>query len=549
MMSKIAWWIGALYYWFRLARRSKTIVPVIIWLSIIYGLAWLVFGDTATDIVFLLIRLGLQLALAVGFMVIQFVALFYFMAQSREILIRPGDPKAVTFSSYWGQPALVKMMKEWLYLLRDRGQFKEMGGRPISGILLSGPPGTGKTLLAKAMAGEGGVGFLGVEGSGFRAMFMGVDVMKVISFFKKARGLAKEYGAAIAYIDEIDAIGMSRSGVQGGGMMGMMGMGGGSGALTRLLYEMDGLGEISEWDTCQNITRNFLHLPPIDQGVLLVMGSTNRPDVLDPALVRPGRFDRTIQVDPPDRVGRREIIEGYLAMIKHRNVDVDSLVADTAWATPAKIASALLKDAVRIALFSGKEYVEQIDIEKSMLEQAMGIANPIGDMDQEQKNQIAYHEAGHAIAQYYLRPDERIVHLTITRRTQALGFMLPVSLVDIYTMPLETMVRDIMISLAGHVGTEVALGKAWTGASGDLVNVRGRIMQLATFGYFGAFLLGEAPSQEMREVIDHFLSDCLEKTKILLEKHRSELDALVVALLEKNDLSGLEVVKIIKESQ
>ncbi|MFM8367494.1 MAG: AAA family ATPase, partial [Chloroflexota bacterium] len=148
-------------------------------------------------------------------------------------VIRPGDPKQITFEDYKGQPNLLKMVRQWIYLLSDREQFQKMGGQFITGLLLYGEPGTGKTLLAKAMAGEAGIAFISIEGSGFRGMFWGVDVLRMIQFVGRARKLAREYGACIAYIDEIDAVGMSRGSVMGGGQMmgGMMGMGAGSGAL------------------------------------------------------------------------------------------------------------------------------------------------------------------------------------------------------------------------------------------------------------------------------------------------------------------------------
>jgi cell division protease FtsH len=210
-----------------------------------------------------------------------------------------------------GQPNLIKMVRQWISLLSDRGQFQKMGGQFINGLLLYGEPGTGKTLLAKAMAGEAGIAFISIEGSGFRAMFMGVDVLKMVRFISRARKLAREYGACIAYIDEIDAVGMSRGGVMGGqggmgmGMGGMMGMGAGSGALTRLLYEMDGINEMSRWE---KLRARWYQLrgkpaPPRDWHILF-MGSTNRPDVLDPAHSS-SRFDRTVVVNKPDR-RRRE---------------------------------------------------------------------------------------------------------------------------------------------------------------------------------------------------------------------------------------------------
>jgi len=549
MRAFLAKQIAYFVYLWRLFKRSRRLRSIAIWVVLFHVVGGIFLGPIIFQISFALISFGLRLAMMMLMMIVQFVALFWFMSQTKTIVVHPGDPKAISFKDYWGQEPLIKMMRQWLQLLKERGQFQKMGGRPISGILLSGPPGTGKTYLAKAMAGEGGVAFLGMESSSFRGMFWGMDTLKVISFFSKARALAKEYGACIAYLDEIDSIGMSRGGVQGGGqMMGPMGMMGSTGALTRLLYEMDGLGEVREWDICLDIARKFLGLPPVDQGYVLIMGATNRPDVLDPALLRPGRFDRHVTVDLPDKAGRRAIITGYLGKISHEDgIDIEALVSDTAWATPAKIASAVLKDAVRLAMFDNRDQVAQRDIEMSMMEQAMGLQNPISDLEPAQERQIAIHESGHAISQYYLRPDERIVHLTITRRTNALGFMLPVAENDIYAMPLDLIVADILVSLAGHVATEVVLGKYWTGAGGDLMAVRSRVLFLMSHGMFGSFPMDGAMGGKMQDAVDNFLSACIDKVRELLVLHRSEMDALITVLLERKDMSGKEVVEIIEK--
>ena len=194
----------------------------------------------------------------------------------------------------------MELVKQWISLLADRHDFVKMGGQYINGLMLTGEPGTGKTMLAKAMAGEAGIAFMSVEGSGFRGMFWGMDTLKMMGFVRKARKLAREYGACIAYIDEIDAVAMSRSGVQGsnqnmatGGMMGGMMM---NGALTRLLYEMDGIaepGRVEKWKAKIAAMRG--KPPPQRDWHVLFMGSTNRPDVLDPALLRPGRLIRSFK--------------------------------------------------------------------------------------------------------------------------------------------------------------------------------------------------------------------------------------------------------------
>jgi len=467
-----------------------------------------------------------------------------------------GDPKQVTFDDYKGQPNLIKMVRQWISLLSDRAQFQRMGGQFINGLLLYGEPGTGKTLLAKAMAGEAGIAFISIEGSGFQAMFWGVDVLKMIRFIGRARKLAREYGSCIAYIDEIDAVGASRGGVMGGqtGMMGgMMGMGAGRGALTRLLYEMDGINELSRWE---KLRARWYQLrgkpvPPRDWHILF-MGSTNRPDVLDPALTRPGRFDRTVVVNKPDRSGRREMVKYYVNKIKtDESVDIEAIVSDTSWATPARIMSAITKDAVRLALFDGRERVAQHDIELAFQEQAMGLENPIEEMQEDQRRQVAYHEAGHAIIQYYLRPDQRIVRVSIVRRSEALGYVLPVPNYDIYALPLRSFLADIMVSMAGHVATKIFLGEYWTGATSDFQQVRGRLWQLGHYGYFGPpleFQLqpGMSIGKEKTEVVEKFWRKLEEQTERILIEHSAEVHAVAQALLDRNDLTGKQCIEIIR---
>ena len=498
-----------------------------------------------------------QLAFAMFYMMIQFIGLFWFMSRSKVERIRPEDPKVITFDDYWGQPNLKRLVRQWLGLLADREAFVRMGGRYINGLLLYGEPGTGKTMLAKAMAGEAGVAFISIEGSGFRAMFWGVDVLKMIWFIRKARKLARRYGACIAYIDEIDAVGMSRGGVMGGGAMGMggMGMGGGTGSLTRLLYEMDGIGSNTWSEKLKSKFAQLLGLKkPVRNWHVLFMGSTNRPDVLDPALLRPGRFDQKIQVSLPDKAGRREIINGYLRSIRHDDtVDVEAIVGNTSRSTPAQIMAALTKDAVRIALFEGRDKISQRDIDRAFLQQWTGIENPIEEMDPQQRRQVAVHEAGHAVAQHYLLPDTRIAHLTIVARGATLGFMLHLDDVEIYAEPLRRIVCDIMVGMAGDIATKVVFGEAWTGAYGDYQQVRNAMYRLYLLGYFGPPV--EALSSDSNgmgmggvkdlKVLRDFWQDSERRVASLLRAHRDEVLRLADALLEKSDLSRAEVLAIL----
>jgi len=543
------------FLWAAAGKAGRFFFGILGWAAFNGLIYWAIINPVVLNAILIVLAFAFQILFAIGFAIIQFVAIFWFMARSRVEIIRPGDPKTITFDDYKGQPNLLKMVRQWISLLSDRTQFQKMGGQFINGLLLAGEPGTGKTLLAKAMAGEAGIAFISMEGSGFRAMFWGVDVLKMIRFISQARKLAKEYGACIAYIDEIDAVGMSRGGVMGGGMMGGMGgmMGGGTGALTRLLYEMDGVSELSRWEKLRARWYQWRKkpVPPRDWHILF-MGSTNRPDVLDPALTRPGRFDRTVVVNKPDRTGRREIVKYYLSKLQiDDSVDIEAIVSDTAWATPARIMSAITKDAVRLALFDNRDRVSQHDIELAFQEQAMGLENPVEEMQEDQRRQIAYHEAGHAVVQYHLRPDERIVRVSIIRRSEALGYVLPVPNYDIYSLPLRTFVADILVSMAGHVAVKLFLGEYWTGATGDFQNVRARLWQLAHYGYFGPPLdmqVSAGIGKDKTDVVEKFWRKLEEQTEKILSKHSAEVHAVAKALLEKNDLTGKACIEVIRSA-
>lgn len=495
-----------------------------------------------------------RLVLLLSFAILQFVAIFWFMARSKTEVIKPGEPRSLTFDDYKGQPQLLKLVRQWISLLSDRSKFQEMGGQFINGLLLYGPPGTGKTMLAKCMAGEAGVAFMSIEGSGFRAMFFGVDVLKMISFVAKARKLAREYGACIAFIDEIDAVGGSRGGVMGGqpavggGGMGMMG--GGTGALTRLLYEMDGVEQKTRFEKFQAwyYTKILNQPPPKRNWHVLFMGSTNRPDSLDPALVRPGRFDRMIAVEHPDRTGRRAIIEYYLSKIQHDDtVDVEAIVSDTPGYTPAQIMAAITKDAVRLAIFDHRMTVSQRDIDMAFQEQASGLENPIEELEDIQREQIAYHEAGHAVAIYHLFPDKRIVRATIVRRSGSLGHVRSVENVEKYARPLTEYVKQIMVSLSGDIATRIRFNEPWTGMAGgfgsDYSNVRALLYALGDSGYFGPPI--DNPMLIYKDEIRSFWDDSANKTERLLRTHWEEVDAIAQALIQRGDLSGKEVTQII----
>ncbi len=503
------------------------------------------------------------LAMLVG-IVAQFGLIFWFLSRPKAEIIRPGDDQTVTFDDYWGQPELVKLVKQWMSLLRDRKDFEKMGGKYISGLLLYGPPGTGKTMLAKAVAGESGMAFISALGTSFQGMFWGMDILMILRFTKWARDLAKKYGACVAYIDEIDAIGMARGGVQTGGrMVGLgMGMGYGSFGLTTLLSQMDGVNAPSRADKIKaKIWRLFgqRYIAKRNWHVMW-MGSTNRPDVLDPALTRSGRLDTKIHVAAPDRASRRQIVQGYLQKIKHDDtVDVEAIVADTNGMTPADISGAITKDAVRIAFFDGRRLVSQRDIDRAFMEQTVGQEMPIEEMEEEQRRVLAYHEASHAIAQYYVMPDQKIVRATIVQSSSgAKGYVMPIDTIDQHIEPVQRYVYDIIVSLAGRSGEKIYSGQIYNSVGGDYRNVQRKLWLLAMTGYFGPKMAmrygifgGESQMSAMAtdETLEQFWIKMEDATERLLRRHWREVTALAEELLIKKTLSGKEVVAVIEANQ
>lgn len=505
-----------------------------------------------------ILGVGVNFIFGFAFILIQFVGLFWFLSRTRIIESVPGEEGAVSFDDYYGSKHLVKLMREWTTLLTiDKSKLDAMGGRSLSGIMLIGPPGTGKTMLAQCLSTESHAAFIGMSGSDFQSMFFGIGVLKVRSMFSKARAMAKEWGACILFIDEVDSIASSRGAVvgdqnqptmggMGGGLFGGMG---GLGVLSRLLVEMDGVTEVPLRDRIQNRMLTWLGIEPIDPGVVLVMGSTNRPDVLDPAIMRPGRFDRKIEVTLPDRGDRRALFNGYLKKIKHDGkIDVDYLVRITPGVSQAFIASAVTKDSARLAIFDGRKNIRQADIELALQEITVGIPQPISELEARQREVLSFHEAGHAVAVYhYMRDVAHIGWASIVRRGSAMGYVQHVEVEDRYIIPLSRLKKGIMVSLAGHEAVKLAFGEPWTGAASDLNSVRRMIAVLIAHLEFGAlprdFDVLKAIDQKQ---IDRYMEDSMSKARAFLTAHRAELDAVAQALREKDELQGSEVIEIIE---
>ncbi len=560
----------------RLKRAAKSFVK---WF-IIFSLLTIVIifatgGDVQMNMVLTAMSTSFQiiatLVLGLFQIVLMYGFLLWFLGRPKLEIIRPGDDTSVTFADYWGQPELVKLVKQWMSLLRDRKDFEKMGGKYISGLLLYGPPGTGKTMLAKAIAGESGMAFVSAEGTGFQGTFVGTDVIKVLQFAGKARALARKYGACVAYIDEIDAIGASRGGVRGGvgGMGGMSGggmMGMGTFGLSTLLSQMDGMNSLSR---NEKIARYFHRLVgrkyvPKRNWHVMWMGSTNRPEALDPALVRSGRLDTKIAVEAPDRASRRLIIQGYLGRIQHDDsIDLEAIVADTNSKTPADIAAAITKDSVRIAFFAGRRKVTQIDIDRAFMEQEHGMEMPVEEFDDEQRRVLAYHESGHAIAFYYMSPESKIVRATINPlSTGVKGYVQSIDTVEQHITPVNRLAYDIVVSFAGRACEKILTGETYQSVGGDYPSVRIRMALLIENGYFGPPLAGGAngpfgnsydqylrDNKEAESTLKKYWLMMEEATERLMRKHWREVAALAEELLIHKTLNGRRVVEIIEANQ
>jgi cell division protease FtsH len=550
----------------RWRRALKSFIKITIVLSIVTFLyLFTISSDVAQGLVFSGFDQTFQIAMRVFSILIgivaQFGLIFWFLSRPKVDVIKPGDDQTVTFDDYWGQPELVKLVKQWMSLLRDRKEFEKMGGKYISGLLLYGPPGTGKTMLAKAVAGESGMAFISALGTSFQGMFWGMDILMVMRYTKWARDLAKKYGACVAYIDEIDAIGANRGGVQTGGRaVGMGGMGMGSFGLTTLLSQMDGVNAPSRSDKFKTqLWRRFgMKYVPKRNWHIMWMGSTNRPDVLDPALTRSGRLDTKIQVSAPDRASRRLIIQGYLKRIKtDDSIDVEAIVADTNGMTPADISSAITKDSVRIAFFDGRKLVSQKDIERAFMEQQDGIEMPVEEFDEDQRRVLAYHESGHAIAFYYMSPESKILRATINPLSSGVkGYVQPVSTVEQHIIPVNRLAYDIIISLAGRGAEFIYSGETYQSVGGDYPMVRTSMYLLIENGYFGPPIIGgpngssyEQFSKDKEQTLLNYWRKMDNATEHLLRRHWREVSALAEELLIKKTMSGREVLAVIEANQ
>lgn len=520
---------------------------VILWLACITILFVVIWqgGPTYWLVTFTIVKFLFQLVFAMMFMIIQFVALFWFLARGRTYWILPGETGS-NWNDYRGNPEIVENAKRIVTLLRGVKGFKEMGGEVIRGLLLCGPPGTGKSYLAQVIANEAQVPFAYASAPSFQNMFFGVGNLKVMGIYKKARKLANVYGACIIFIDEVDAIGMSRqAGGAGGGMFGM-----GSGLLNELLLQMDP-PNIDSSRIAKLLRSLGLRKKKADRPAVLTIAATNLPDVLDPALLRPGRFDRKLWVDTPDYDGRVDVFNYYLQKVKRDpSLTPDRAALDTVGYSPAQIKH-IVNESVVIAHQRGAELANYEDFRDAMETYEWGLKQPLRSMSEDEKRNVAYHEAGHAVAQYLLEPHDRIWKVTIIRRGYALGLAATKPTKERYNRSDSEILVDIQVCLAARAVEEEFLGKKLSGVTSDLQNatrLAGAFLGMVGMGdeLFSWRAVGSQSEglRMLRPKINKLLKDQMLQVKKLVKEHSEFVHSIAGELLKREDLTGEEIEQI-----
>jgi cell division protease FtsH len=515
-----------------------------------------------------LLPLLLVVVAAIAFGLIQFVGIFYFLSRGRTYTIYPHEYD-VSFEDVRGQQAVVASVKEVVNLFRGFRDFRKIGGYPPHGILFEGPPGTGKTLLAKAVAGTVGVPFIYAPATGFSNMFMGVGSLRVWALFRKAKRFARRYDGTVIFLDEIDAIG-ARGSMQtasappdaqrGLGLARVMrfvapGGSAGSGIVNELLVQMDGL--VMPYRGLKRHVRRWLRLAPrVPSHNILIIGATNRSQDLDPALLRPGRFDRKIHVGLPDKEGRKDVIRFYMSKVRHEPIDLDKFAQATTGFSPARIRN-IINEALIVALQSGRAALSWEDIWQAKLIDEIGLAQPVTYTKRE-KEMTAVHEAGHAVASRELQSaDKQIQVITIIKREAALGQVHTVDLEERFADTKDEILNEIKVLLAGQAAEELWFGTCTEGAASDLywstilalkyVGLVGMGRRLVSYAvipresgtgtpHMYAQMLADP---EVRDEVDVLLRQCKSEVTALLERRRPAVEQLRDELLEREELVGI----------
>ena len=490
---------------------------------------------------------------AMMFMLVQFGALFYLLGRGRVYWVQPGET-GVYFSDYRGNDQVLEVARRVVTLLRGVKAFKRMGGETVRGVLLEGPPGTGKSYLAQVIANEADLPFAYASAPGFQNMFMGIGNLRIRMLYGKARKLAKRHGGAIVFIDEIDAVGTARSGQMGGGMMmgGMMG-GGGMGMLNELLLQMDppnfDSSRISRMLRALGLKKGRAIPPPV-----LTIGATNLASALDHALLRPGRFDRKIHIDKPDYEGRKDIIEYYLAKVRHENMPIDRMGNDTIDYTPVAI-KYVINESLIHAHFDGRDALTYEDFTYARESHEWGLREPIRGLSHEDRRRLAYHEAGHAVAQVKLKPWERLTKVTIIRHGDALGLAAYKPKEEKRVLVKEELLAGVQVSLASRAAEELFLGTQTVGVTSDFAGATHTVFNMLSYwGMDGSFYSTlpfgpnvSAADPRMKRKIDQILEQEYRKVKTLLATYSGAMHDLAQMLMDEDEADGQDVEDLVEK--
>jgi cell division protease FtsH len=489
----------------------------------------------------------------------------------------------ISFNDVRGIDNVLEEVTRSLQIFLTYKQFRdELGGNPRRGILFEGKPGTGKTHMAKAMAVEAGVPFFFVSAPAFHSMWQGMTAWKIRAFFRSLKKAARKEGGAIGFIEELDAVGSARAGLDSS--VGMTAdpmasdrmIGTGSGAMVNeLLIQMQSfdtplfLGRVGNWF----IDLFNLFLPsnhqmkkhPQAYNNVLIIGATNRSDSLDPALMRPGRFDRSLYFDLPSKSGRRDLLNYFLGRRAHapemdREDRRDDLAAMTLGYTPAMLEH-ILDEALVWALREGRRELSWRDVQRARLSEEIGLAQPV-EYSEREREMIATHEAGHAVAAYLCAKDRKLEVLSIIKRRQALGLLAHSDTEERYTKMRSELEARLKISFAGMAAEEIFFGESGTGPSSDLAAATGMVAQMVGAFGMGSSLVSydavnngphSAPNlvakvlsnDETRKEVDRLMRKHKRSVVALLQKNRDLVEALRDALLEQEELMGDEILAVI----
>ena len=445
----------------------------------------------------------------------------------------------VTFKDVAGEDEAKESLVEVVDFLHNPGRYSKIGAKLPKGALLVGPPGTGKTLLAKAVAGEAHVPFFSLTGSDFIELYVGVGASRVRDLFKEATKNAP----CIIFIDEIDAIGRSRDSKYGGGNEER------EQTLNQLLSEMDG------FDSSKGI---------------LILGATNRPEILDKALLRPGRFDRRIIVDKPDLKGRVEILKVHAKDVRmDETVDLDAIALATSGAVGSDLAN-MINEAAINAVKEGREYVNQQDLFMSVETVLVGKEKKDRIMSKEERKIVSYHEVGHALISALQKNSEPVQKITIVPRTMgALGYVMHVPEEEKY-LNTEAELRDMLVGLVGgRAAEEIVFGNVTTGAANDIEKATEIARSMVTrygmsrrFGLVGlatiesqyldgraALNCSDATAKEIDEEVVEIIKESYETALDLLRENRELMDKLAGFLIEKETITGKEFMEIFRREK